>query len=191
MIFHKHHLIPKHAGGDNSSSNLVKVNIAMHAFLHRLRYAEKGDIRDLKAAEGLLKIKTKQEIVRDLTLLSRRFSDKTHTEDTKDSISSSMTNNWKTRDKTQIINLGKSSHKRNTAPGRKVANSTGHPYKRKHWPEELYLEVQARYLGRTSFHWGKTELSRKYNVPVKTIENMIKHVKEGKTYQDLTANERE
>jgi hypothetical protein len=53
--YHTHHIVPKHAGGTDDPSNLVKVNKAMHAFMHRLRYQETGDKWDkiaYKALEG-------------------------------------------------------------------------------------------------------------------------------------------
>ena len=51
--YHLHHIVPKHAGGTDDPSNLVKVNKAMHAFLHRLRYQETGDYYDCCAANLL------------------------------------------------------------------------------------------------------------------------------------------
>ena len=33
--WHKHHLIPRHAGGSDDPSNLLKCNVAMPAFLHQ------------------------------------------------------------------------------------------------------------------------------------------------------------
>ena len=51
--YHAHHLVPKHAGGTDDPSNLVRVNVAMHAFLHRLRYKETGDKWDKIAYEAL------------------------------------------------------------------------------------------------------------------------------------------
>lgn len=51
--YHEHHLVPTHAGGTDDPSNLVKVNVAMHAFLHRLRYLEIGDKWDKIAYEAL------------------------------------------------------------------------------------------------------------------------------------------
>jgi hypothetical protein len=51
--YHLHHIVPKHAGGKDSLENLVRVNKAMHAFLHRLRYHETGDYFDLCAANLL------------------------------------------------------------------------------------------------------------------------------------------
>lgn len=34
-IYHKHHIIPKHMGGTNDSSNLVEVTIEEHAAIHK------------------------------------------------------------------------------------------------------------------------------------------------------------
>ena len=51
--YHLHHIVPKHAGGTDDPSNLVKVNKAMHAFMHRLRYQETGDYYDCCAANLL------------------------------------------------------------------------------------------------------------------------------------------
>ena len=53
MKMHVHHIKPKHAGGTDDPSNLLKCNIAMHAFLHELRYKETGDILDKIAAAAL------------------------------------------------------------------------------------------------------------------------------------------
>jgi hypothetical protein len=51
--YHLHHIVPKHAGGTDDPSNLVRVNVAMHAFLHKLRYEETGDKWDKIAYEAL------------------------------------------------------------------------------------------------------------------------------------------
>ena len=53
IIWHKHHIVPRHAGGTDDASNLIKVNIAMHAFLHEQRYKEFGTKKDLLAARLL------------------------------------------------------------------------------------------------------------------------------------------
>lgn len=57
IIWHYHHLIPKHEGGTDDKSNLLKCNIAMHAFLHHLRFLETGKWQDKLAYEGLIKLK--------------------------------------------------------------------------------------------------------------------------------------
>lgn len=61
ITWHKHHLVPKHAGGTDDSSNLVRVNIPMHAMLHRIRYEETGDEYDRIAWKALSGQITNQE----------------------------------------------------------------------------------------------------------------------------------
>lgn len=50
---HKHHIIPKHMGGSNDSSNLVELSIEEHAEAHRLLFEEHGRWQD-KLAWNLL-----------------------------------------------------------------------------------------------------------------------------------------
>jgi hypothetical protein len=49
IIYHKHHIIPRHMGGTDDPSNLIKVNTAMHAFLHKCLYEEHGNQYDFIA----------------------------------------------------------------------------------------------------------------------------------------------
>lgn len=51
--WHIHHIIPKHMGGTDDPRNLIKVNIAMHAFLHKLLWEEHGHHYDRLAYESL------------------------------------------------------------------------------------------------------------------------------------------
>ena len=53
IVWHKHHIVPKHAGGTDEPSNLLKCNIAMHTFMHEQRYKELGDEYDKIAAQTL------------------------------------------------------------------------------------------------------------------------------------------
>ena len=46
IVWHKHHLVPRHAGGTDDPKNLVKCNLAMHAFLHKLLWEEHGRWQD-------------------------------------------------------------------------------------------------------------------------------------------------
>ena len=43
---HKHHIIPRHMGGTDDPSNILKCNIAMHAFLHKQLWEEWGCYQD-------------------------------------------------------------------------------------------------------------------------------------------------
>ena len=46
MITHKHHIIPRHAGGTDEPSNLVEVSVEEHAELHLALYLEHGKWQD-------------------------------------------------------------------------------------------------------------------------------------------------
>ena len=64
IIWHEHHIVPRHAGGTNDPSNLLKCNIAMHAFMHEQRYIDLGDKYDKLAAATLRGQVSKQEGIR-------------------------------------------------------------------------------------------------------------------------------
>ncbi len=49
IVWHRHHIVPRHMGGGDEPSNLVKVNVAMHAFLHKCLWEEHGFIEDFIA----------------------------------------------------------------------------------------------------------------------------------------------
>lgn len=53
MIWHMHHIIPKHMGGNNDKNNLIKVNVPMHAFLHKCLYEQYGYWQDELAWKAL------------------------------------------------------------------------------------------------------------------------------------------
>ena len=50
---HKHHIIPKHAGGTNNDDNLIIVSVEEHFILHYKRWKEFGDFNDLFACRVL------------------------------------------------------------------------------------------------------------------------------------------
>lgn len=62
MIFHKHRLVPGHVGGTYDPTNVIRVNIAMHAFLHEQLFLEHGRQQDKIAADALRGHISKQEI---------------------------------------------------------------------------------------------------------------------------------
>lgn len=64
MTLHNHHLIPKHAGGTNDPRNILRCNVAMHAWLHEQRWKETKDEWDFLAWQGLLNIISKEDIIR-------------------------------------------------------------------------------------------------------------------------------
>lgn len=54
--FHKHHIKPKYAGGDDSPENLVLLHPIDHAIAHLVRYKMFGNVRDKWASNWLQKI---------------------------------------------------------------------------------------------------------------------------------------
>ena len=41
-IYHFHHIIPKHLGGSDDPSNLIRLTVEEHAEAHRKLYEEHG-----------------------------------------------------------------------------------------------------------------------------------------------------
>ena len=60
---HKHHIIPKHAGGTNDPSNLVELTLEEHADAHRVLYEKYGRWQDELAWRGLSGQIGKEEII--------------------------------------------------------------------------------------------------------------------------------
>lgn len=56
VIYHTHHIIPRHAGGTNDPSNLIKLTIQEHAEAHRLLWEQYGRLEDKLAWLGLSNI---------------------------------------------------------------------------------------------------------------------------------------
>ena len=76
MQWHKHHIVPKHAGGTDDPSNILKCNIAMHAFMHEQRYKETGDEYDKIAADGLKGLISKAEAARQANIINGQLGGK-------------------------------------------------------------------------------------------------------------------
>jgi hypothetical protein len=53
---HKHHIIPKHAGGTNDPTNIVELTIEEHAEAHRILYEKYNQWQDKVAWMGLAKL---------------------------------------------------------------------------------------------------------------------------------------
>jgi hypothetical protein len=52
-IFHKHHIIPRHAGGTDDHSNLIELTIEEHAEAHKKLWEEHGRWQDQIAWKAL------------------------------------------------------------------------------------------------------------------------------------------
>jgi hypothetical protein len=76
MIKHKHHIIPKHAGGTDDPSNIVELTIEEHAEAHRLLYEQYGRWQDKVAWQGLLGLISHEEIL--LEMYASRKGENNH-----------------------------------------------------------------------------------------------------------------
>jgi len=63
---HKHHIIPKHAGGTDDSSNIVYLTVKEHAEAHRKLYKKYGRWQDKLAYEGLSGQIGKEKIIKEI-----------------------------------------------------------------------------------------------------------------------------
>jgi hypothetical protein len=63
---HKHHIIPRHAGGTDDPDNLVELTIEEHAEAHRALYEQYGRVQDKRAWLGLAKIMSGEEIITEI-----------------------------------------------------------------------------------------------------------------------------
>ena len=77
-IYHKHHIIPKHAGGTDDPSNIVQLSIEEHAEAHRILFEQYGRIQDKLAWKGLLGMIDTQEIIYELSKQPKSQEHKLH-----------------------------------------------------------------------------------------------------------------
>ena len=63
---HKHHIIPKHAGGTDDPSNLVELTVEEHAEAHRKLYEQYGNWQDRVAWQGLAGLIGHDDIMREM-----------------------------------------------------------------------------------------------------------------------------
>lgn len=81
LIYHKHHIIPKHKGGTDDSSNLVMLTIEEHAEAHRKLWEQDGDEYDRIAWLGLSGMIGKDEIVKKVLIENGKRNVKAFTKD--------------------------------------------------------------------------------------------------------------
>lgn len=86
MKKHKHHIIPKHAGGTDDESNLIELTIEEHAEAHRILYETHGRWQDRVAWLSLSGIMNDQERIYEILKNSNPGGYK-HTEQAKQKLS--------------------------------------------------------------------------------------------------------
>lgn len=70
MLKHKHHIIPKHAGGTDHPDNLVLLTPEEHAEAHKVLWETHGRWQDYIAWQGLSKRMSNEEIIREKARLA-------------------------------------------------------------------------------------------------------------------------
>lgn len=70
--YHIHHIIPRHMGGTDDQSNLIKLTVEEHAEAHRVLFEQHGRKEDYLAWKGLAGLIDKDEIVRQLMSLTHK-----------------------------------------------------------------------------------------------------------------------
>jgi len=73
---HKHHIIPRHAGGTDDPSNLVELTVEEHALAHKMLYEQYGKEQDRIAWLALSKQSDKKDIIKASLRLGRKLADK-------------------------------------------------------------------------------------------------------------------
>ena len=63
---HRHHIVPKHAGGTDEPSNLIELTVEEHAEAHRILFEKYGRKEDELAWKGLAGIICKAELLHEL-----------------------------------------------------------------------------------------------------------------------------
>lgn len=86
MKKHKHHIIPKHAGGTDDESNLIELTITEHAEAHKILYETHGRWQDRVAWLSLSGIMKDEERVYEILKNSNPGGYK-HTEEAKQKLS--------------------------------------------------------------------------------------------------------
>ena len=64
-MLHKHHIIPRHAGGSDDPSNIIELTVEQHAEAHRILYETYGRWQDHLAWQGLSGRIGKEELLRE------------------------------------------------------------------------------------------------------------------------------
>ncbi len=91
---HKHHIIPKHAGGSDDPSNIVELTTEEHALAHKKLFEQYGRWQDELAYLGLSGQIGREEAIRRAQSLSNKGNQNSlgckRTQEYKDNISKKM-----------------------------------------------------------------------------------------------------
>jgi hypothetical protein len=146
---HKHHIFPKHMGGDNSPDNITPpISVVLHAALHKDLYDHYGKIQDLKASRLLIgqSLSGIMQSVETRNKISKALIGKKVSEETKKKMSLSHKGNQnllghitteETKNKISIANKGK----KRSDETRNLMSAHHKGMKGKHHSEESKLKM--------------------------------------------------
>lgn len=97
---HKHHIIPKHAGGTDEPSNLIELTTEEHAEAHKKLYEQYGRWQDFYAWQGLSGQIGKEELIRQIQSVA---NSKPKSEETKKKMSEWQIGRKLTKEHTENI----------------------------------------------------------------------------------------
>jgi len=124
---HKHHIIPKHAGGTDDPSNIIELTIEEHAEAHRLLFEEFGRWQDYVAWQALEGLIGNEEIHRELASNAMKNRIRTIEEFEKGWQTRRKNGEWKhseeSRIKTSLSLKGKKKPKRSREHKNKLSKS--------------------------------------------------------------------
>jgi hypothetical protein len=145
---HKHHIIPKHAGGTDDPENLIELTVEEHAEAHRKLYEEDGRWQDLVAWKALSGQITTDEARREAT--RRTWTGRKHTDEARKNIREGLA-------KANIIRGPRDDETKskisNSLKGHKVSDST-----RKLWKEQRTGRIVSESTKRKISHANKGKL---------------------------------
>ena len=75
-IYHNHHIVPKHCGGTDDPSNLIRLTIEDHALAHKKLWEEHGRWQDHVAYLGLSDLISRSELSKIVQLEGARKAGK-------------------------------------------------------------------------------------------------------------------
>lgn len=74
IIYHNHHIVPRHMGGTDDPSNIARLTLEEHISAHKLLYEKHGKIEDRLAWQGLAGMIDRAEIIHQLLVENGRRS---------------------------------------------------------------------------------------------------------------------
>jgi hypothetical protein len=135
VIYHNHHIIPKHAGGTDAPENIVRLTPEEHSKAHRLLYEKYGRWQDKIAYRALAGHIGKEEIIKEkLHHAGKMTKDRKATLETRKKISEGLKGK-KRKPFTEEA-------KRNMSIARKTRKNTTPAKGMKHTPE--FKEAQSK-----------------------------------------------